>query len=281
MNDKEIVPVGMDAGSVEAVKVRVDQIKQLMKTVLKENMHYGIIPGCGNKPTLLQPGAQKLAVMFRLTVEILSQDIVSEGNGHKTFTTKTRVFYNGETIADGIGVCTTLEGKYRYRSENTGKPVPPEYWDSRDSELLGGSTFFPRKIDVKGKKQWIIFQRVEHDNPADYWNTCAKMSYKRAYISCVIAATGSSDIFTQDIEDMPEAFHSEKQDVQDTEPEPTPEPAPKPKTMKETITEASKEYPVLTALLKGKKIKDIKKLWNDHNGDIMKIIETLDEDEKL
>jgi hypothetical protein len=36
---------------------------------MKSGLHYGTIPGCGSKPTLLLPGAQKLAVAFQLTVE--------------------------------------------------------------------------------------------------------------------------------------------------------------------------------------------------------------------
>lgn len=44
--------------------------------------------------------------------------------------------------------------------------------------------------------------RVEHDNPADYYNTCLKMAKKRALVDAILTATAASDIFTQDVEDM-------------------------------------------------------------------------------
>ena len=48
--------------------------------------------------------------------------------------------------------------------------------------------------------------RIEHDNPADYYNTVLKMAKKRAHVDAVLTATAASDIFTQDIEDMPEVI---------------------------------------------------------------------------
>jgi hypothetical protein len=43
---------------------------------------------------------------------------------------------------------------------------------------------------------------LEHDNPADQYNTVRKMAKKRALVDAVITATNASCIFTQDIEDM-------------------------------------------------------------------------------
>jgi hypothetical protein len=40
-------------------------------------------------------------------------------------------------------------------------------------------------------------------NPADVANTILKMAKKRAQVDAVITATAASDIFTQDIEDLP------------------------------------------------------------------------------
>ncbi|WP_418719751.1 hypothetical protein [Bilophila wadsworthia] len=52
--------------------------------------------------------------------------------------------------------------------------------------------------------------RVEHDNPADYYNTCLKMAKKRALVDAVLTCTAASDIFTQDIEDEPQSFGAEQ-----------------------------------------------------------------------
>lgn len=49
----------------------------------------------------------------------------------------------------------------------------------------------------------------------DAVNTLQKMAQKRAYVGAVIIATGASDFFTQDVEDMPqEAFQRPAQAVQ-------------------------------------------------------------------
>jgi hypothetical protein len=47
---------------------------------------------------------------------------------------------------------------------------------------------------------------VEHDNPADYYNTVLKIGKKRAQVDGILTVTAASDIFTQDIEDDPSLF---------------------------------------------------------------------------
>ncbi len=108
-------------------------------------------------------------------------------------------------VGEGVGTCTTMEGKFRFRWDNTGNEVPKEYWDTKNKDLLGGPFNTVRKVDGK----WYIFQRVEHDNPADYYNTCEKMGKKRAHVDAILTATAASDIFTQDIEDMPEVINQQ------------------------------------------------------------------------
>jgi hypothetical protein len=185
----------------------VDHIK---KAVMVENVHYGKIPGCGPKPTLFKPGAEKLLFVFRMRVIPEEDDIRVEdhGDGHRTYTVIVPVYNDqGEKIGSGVGVCSTLETKYRFRNENTGAPVPQKYWTARDQDLLGGPTFFPRKVSSDGGKQaWVIFQQVEHPNPADYWNTCAKMGKKRALVDAALTTTASSDQFTQDVEENPALY---------------------------------------------------------------------------
>ena len=53
---------GYDMIPVEQIKRQTDQVKALMASCMSDGMHYGKIPGCGDKPTLLQPGAQKLTM---------------------------------------------------------------------------------------------------------------------------------------------------------------------------------------------------------------------------
>jgi len=127
----------------------------------------------------------------------------------------------GSVFGEGVGACSTMEGKYKFRTgevEFTGKPVPKDYWTNRDINLIGGKGFSTKKND---KGQWEIVkagEKVEHDNPADYYNTVLKMAKKRAHVDAVLTATAASDIFTQDVEDMPEVINVTPKDVVDVAP---------------------------------------------------------------
>lgn len=208
----------MTAGDMRA---QVNLVQEVMKAVMRDGEHYGKVPGCGDKPTLLQPGAQKLIMTFRLVPDA-EITIIPMERGHREVRCKVSMYARGQDGAErgpllgiGIGTCSTMEGKYRYRTgpvEFTDKPVPREYWDMRSKDpakakaMLGGPGFVAKKDD---SGMWMIAtqgEKVEHDNPADYYNTVEKMSFKRALVSATLNVTAASDIFTQDIEDLPEGI---------------------------------------------------------------------------
>ncbi|WP_311396565.1 hypothetical protein [Lancefieldella parvula] len=151
----------------EIVRSQVDQIQYLMQDVLKEGTHYDTIKGCGDKPVLLQPGAEKIALMFRFVpkYEVTKEDL---GNNHREYDVTCNLLNEeGTTVGIGIGLCSTMEKKYRYRKD----------WNS------GG--------------------RIENEDIADLWNTVLKMAKKRAFVDAVRSTTAASDIFVQDIEEAP------------------------------------------------------------------------------
>ena len=157
---------------VQALEVRrqVNQIQYLMREVLKAGTHYGNVPGCGPKPTLLQPGAEKIAYMFHLVPAYEIKQSRFDG-GHREYDVTCRLTSqdSGQVVGEGVGMCTTLESKYRYRKTKDGA-------------------------------------RVENPDIADTWNTVLKMAKKRAFVDAVKSTTAASDVFTQDIEDIaPEA----------------------------------------------------------------------------
>lgn len=209
--------------SVQDVVEQVQLIQEIMRKVMKEGEHYGKIPGCGDKPTLLQAGADKLLLTFRLSAnyeiieKIIRPDLV-------TMTVKCIVKHieTERIFGEGVGSCTSREEKYKYRTQNTGKPVPQEYWKYKDKDVIGGPQFAPKKI--KGK--WVIFEKIEHDNPEDYQNTILKMAAKRAKVAACITALAASDIFTQDLEDLKDngVFDEEAQEEHSTQAAATPPP---------------------------------------------------------
>lgn len=201
--------------SAPQIQAQVNLIQEVMKAVMKDGEHYGKIPGCGDKPSLLKPGAEKLMFTFRLVadpeVEVfeLYHPTVQ---GHREYRVKVRISsLNGTYMGGGIGSCSTMENKYRFRGGEkipTANPVPKDYWNLKKAnkfdeaqELIGGVGFGVAKINGA----WVICEigeKIEHDNPADYYNTCEKMAKKRALVDATLTVTAASDIFTQDIEEL-------------------------------------------------------------------------------
>lgn len=156
-------------GALE-VRQQVNQIQYLMREVLKDGEHFGTIKGCGTKPTLLQSGAEKIAYMFHFVPEYEVTRSSLE-NGHREYEVVCKLKHRetGQLMGGGLGLCTTMESKYRYRWEG--------YGNNR--------------------------HRVENPDIADTYNTVLKMAKKRAFVDAVKSTTAASDIFTQDIEDLP------------------------------------------------------------------------------
>jgi hypothetical protein len=209
--------LALDAMDTGELVQQVKLIQQVMHDVMKKDEHYGVIPGTGNTPSLLKPGAEKLGFVFRLMPRF-DVETIELGNDHREVrvTCNLEQIHTGRFFGSGVGSCSTMEGKYRFRSEviegpdGNPLPVPKAYWDSRDPKFIGGAWFGVKKRD----KQWVITHKVEHDNPADYYNTVLKMAKKRAHVDAILTATAASDIFTQDVEDMPEVIpQAEKKQV--------------------------------------------------------------------
>ncbi len=97
---------------------------------------------------------------------------------------------SGVPVGAGIGECSSDEEKYKWR-----KPVCDEEFaetpEDRKREVW-------KKYDGKATKIKQI-----RTNPADVANTVLKMADKRAYVALALQVTAASDIFTQDIEDLP------------------------------------------------------------------------------
>lgn len=185
------------------LKRQVQCIQQVMREVMHDKEHYGTIPGCGNKPTLLQPGAQKLALTFGFAAEYVVRQTDKPG-GHREYEVRCKLTTRsaGLLMGEGVGCASTMESKYRFRTQavDTGEQIPGDYQQNKGSYAAKGM-----KAQKLGDRwAWCKVEKVEHDNPADYYNTILKMAKKRAYVDAVLTATAASDIFTQDIEDDPE-----------------------------------------------------------------------------
>jgi len=192
-----------DELNVAEITQQVTKIQEIMQAVMRDGEHYGTIPGT-NKPSLLKPGAEKLGFTFRLVVDEAHLKIEEQemGGGHRNFRVICPLIHapTGTPAGAGIGSCNTMETRYRYRNEfiDSGEPIPNDYKQNKGAYKAKGMV--AKKINDEWK--WGKQERMEHDNPADYYNTCEKMAKKRAFVDAILTATAASDFFTQDMEDI-------------------------------------------------------------------------------
>lgn len=166
-----------------------DEVTQIIQSNLTKGVDYDVIPGTGDNPSLMKPGAEKLNLAFGAAAEydIIEQEAEhdrevrwtkkkkvwrNQFRGDKIFNweledgaslglyryvVRCRIVREGRVLASCIGVCSTLESKYV-------------------------------------------------DRPRDCENTALKMAQKRAYVGATLHAYGLSNRFTQDVEENPEFY---------------------------------------------------------------------------
>lgn len=170
---------------------------------------FGVIPGCGDKPTLLQPGADKLCRLFGIypDFEILSETTT---DGFIRYVVKCSLQNrNGEFMGSGIGSCNSAESKYRKSLNKVDTVVD---WEATEEQKRIGQ----RVEKVSKKNKTYIAWEVPITLPAwELDNTILKMARKRAYVAAVISATRLHHKFTQDIEDMDRSAVNRKERPQE------------------------------------------------------------------
>lgn len=184
--------------TIDEAKARYNLLKKFVKFVMTENSDYGVIPGT-DKPTLLKPGAEKLNNIYGFYSE--SEIIEKIEDWDKPFFNyiAKAILYNKRTgikEAEGIGSCNSMESKFRYRwifeSELTQQ-------QKDDKENLKTKVIFSKK-----KNRSFKLFRVLNDDLYSQVNTFQKMADKRAFVAATLKATRTSDMFTQDMEDIRE-----------------------------------------------------------------------------
>ena len=95
---------------------RVNVVHTVMDKVMKNGTHYGTVPGCGSKKVLLKPGADLLALTFRLTPSYTVERDNLPNDHREYIVTCHMTVADGAVVASGVGSCSTMEKKYRYRN---------------------------------------------------------------------------------------------------------------------------------------------------------------------
>jgi hypothetical protein len=125
----------MPATNLKNVLATYQAKSDFISAVLKEGVDYGKIPGTGDKPALLKPGAEKMVSFFGLSPVFEDVQTVEDwtGDAHNTepffyYRQKCKLFAGDRLIASADGSCNSWEKKYRYRNServcpSCGKPA--------------------------------------------------------------------------------------------------------------------------------------------------------------
>jgi hypothetical protein len=239
-------------------------VQQVMRDVMKDTEHYGVIPGCGGKKSLFKPGAEKLCFVFGLSNR-LHKEVTELPGGHREYSITCDLYDRaGNLRGQGVGCCSTMESKYRYRGA-AGKECPScgamamrpgkkEYGGGYYCDRKSGGCGASCKGGTKEAKALdrVPSVRAENPDPADQYNTVLKMAKKRALVDAVLTATAASDIFAQDLEDLEDRIHDEPvipvaapvpaATGEIVEQSAAPDPIVSRTTVKDTVTEREAKY---------------------------------------
>ena len=175
--------------TVAELKQQITVIHQTMTELMKNETHYGVVPGCGKKQVLLKPGAELIMTLFRIGSELTVEEFSDGFDVRYRVTARGFHIPTGNTIGYGIGEASTSEKKYKWRAAVCHEEYEATPETRRQIAYLK---------DFKGN---IVPTEQVRQNPADILNTVLKMAKKRAQVDLCLTATACSDIFVQDIDD--------------------------------------------------------------------------------
>lgn len=157
-------------------------IQQVMREVMRDGSHYGVVPGTQGKKTLLKPGAEKLCFVFGLSNK-LDIRITDLGNQHREITVICDLYDRaGNLRGQGVGSASTMESKHRYRGAagktcpacgaQACKPGKKEYGGGYycDSKAGGCNARFKGGSAESKALDALPSMRAENPDPADQYN---------------------------------------------------------------------------------------------------------------
>ncbi len=199
--------------AIESVKRLANIVLSLRNDVFKEGLDFGRIPGTGEKPTLLQPGMEKLCRALHLRPEYVEKSKIEDFD-------KPLIYYRyecrlvdhetGICISTAIGSANSHESKWRWRNAERVCPTcgKPTIIKGKD-EYGGGWICFAKKggcgtkfIATDKAITEQVVGRVENPDIFDQMNTIDKIAQKRALGSAIKGAANVSELFTVDLEDF-------------------------------------------------------------------------------
>lgn len=189
MTQRAVSVYGERSLTAADVREQVNLIQDVMRSVMIEGTHYGKITDT-QSTSLYKAGAEKLMATFRLACDPEVEDLSEPGEVH--YRVKVKVYApSGQLLGAGMGECSSAEEKYAWRA-----PLCDE-----EFQLTPESR---RRVKFSKRQGRVEKKNQIRTNAADVRNTVLKMAKKRGLVDAILTVTAASDIFTQDIEDLPE-----------------------------------------------------------------------------
>lgn len=216
VTNTQIIPVN---DAILAVKTLCEIVRQLRGDVFQEGVDFGVIPGTGDKPTLLLPGMEKLLRALRLRPEYHPVSVTEDfEKGLFAYRYECRLIEvdTGLCVSTAIGSCNSKESKYRWREAKRrcpkcqketinrskyapkGKPNDPPGWYCYAKAGGCGAEFAHDDPAITSQQ----VGRIENPDIFDSVNTIDKIAQKRALGSAIKGAANVSEYFTVDLEDL-------------------------------------------------------------------------------
>lgn len=180
------------AASIASLRAQIQLIQKAMSEVMIEGVHFGKIPGTP-KPSLWKSGAEVLCSMFHIAPIFLTEDLSTSDSVRYRVRCIGRHQATGIDLGEGVGECSSDEAKFRWRA-----PVCDEEFAATPADRR-------REKWTRGQGGVYVQKQVRVDC-ADVANTVLKIGAKRAHIAMVLNVLAASDIFSQDLEDLPEGM---------------------------------------------------------------------------
>jgi len=179
--------------AVSDIISHVAVVQEVMRAVMKPDVHYGTIPGTP-KPTLYKAGAEVLCMVFRVADTYEVTDLSTADTVRYRVNCIGTHQVSGVVLGSGLGEASSGEEKYKWR-----KAVCSEEFTETPANMR-------RVKHARGKNNTTYKQEQIRTEPADLANTILKMANKRAKMAMVLNVTAASDCFSQDLEDMDAAL---------------------------------------------------------------------------
>lgn len=208
---------GSAARGIEARQER----EKIVSSVLRKGKDYGRIPGCGEKPALLKPGAERIADSLNLWPDFQSVKTVEDFEKpfvHYQYRCTLRLRGTDLAISSGIGSCNSREDKYAFTAwRDSEAPGDKDEQNRMRNERTG------RWRKLHGKWVWQQRESASSAQIFSLVNTIDKMAQKRSMIAATLNL-GFSEHFTQDIDDNPQVFQQEPTQEEGRKPPTKPKP---------------------------------------------------------